>query len=154
MNIDYRDLIDKTVGVCMEGHQQADWSRVQIGDTVLIPDLFSFRVVFKEAIEGNIKKRAAELGAYVREWTSVFAKGEVPGTLNVTFVANQDPGGSRPNMQPHRAPHHRGNYYGPEENIFPLLGWNIISIPSQYEQDEFLTPFDTGNRKHQKPFDK
>lgn len=41
-----------------------------------------------------------------------------------------------PNEPPQpKEPHLRGSYYGPHEGIFPLPGWNLISIPEK-EVDE------------------
>ena len=142
--IKYTDLLPKSQLILSgkELHAMADWSQVEVDDIVEIPNLFSYRVAFWDIIKHQGTMRAQELGARF-QWRVPDATqvGWKLADIQVRLTIEAEVGNRAYEYPPHipkpmPPAHHRGSYYGPEEGIIPLPGWNLVSLPSRYEQDE------------------
>lgn len=119
MEIKYIDLLP-------EGHKKAeefdkaDWSKVNIGDTVEMINIFSYRVVYFRKIFAKAQERADILKCSIKAFQK---KENVTGLLCIQFSVAE--GG--PVKVFSGAPKHRGQVQS--EDIKVEDGWNLVSIP-------------------------
>ncbi len=119
------------------------------GDSVEIPDIFSYRVAKFRMILGVLGQRAIAINCTIH--ASTIAKGQdslYPSTGSIKFELLKPAGNKRPeppclfNGSLSTLPKHRGEYYGCHEDIpathLPAPGWNLVSIPFNQEEEETL----------------
>jgi hypothetical protein len=135
MEIRYTDLLP-------EGHKRAeefdkaDWTKVNIGDTVEMTNIFSYRVVYFRKIFAKAQERANELKCDIKAFQKHVHKCSDMDLLCIQFyrpevIAGPVPAYSKGKMNyGSHTPRHRGSYYGDGENVSPAFyGWNLVSIP-------------------------
>lgn len=65
----------------LSNHDKAEWSKVNLGDTVEVPNTFSYRNIFMRRIKNKAQERATELGCALlirSEYHVVYFKFAVP----------------------------------------------------------------------------
>lgn len=140
MNYRYHQLFNQG----HESHKYALWIIVAVGDTIEIPDIFSYRVTYFRTIMQFATKHANKIGATIHAHTAKSTVLYPTGSICLEFRGPQAE--KRPEATLHpvtgvhytSAPVHRGEYYGPEEqftgsDIAFCAGWNLISIPFDKE---------------------
>jgi hypothetical protein len=123
-----------------ERHLHADWEKVGMNDVVELTNIFSNRVTYWKVIHDTALARAKELGGRLQWRMPDENNWDIESFIEFRIVP-MDEVSKRATLFPAAAtnpttPGHRGSYYGPDEGVIPMPGWNLISIPQRYTQDE------------------